>query len=746
MTAQDASGLVSVITPCYNAAPFIAETIESVTAQTYSRLEHIVVDDASTDDSWAVVASFGAHVRAIRLEHNGGGSHARNCGAALARGEYLMFLDADDLIAPGTIEAMVRSVRDSPGSVAVCRWWRLRQDAAGAWHRRPSEIPFPPPPDPLRGWLTKTWVPPCAVLWRREAYERTGGWDEQITLNDDGDLMMRALARGVRLVVAEGGQAFYRAHGDARVSMSQSVYTERHLRSEQRVVEKLVAELERLGRLSSYAEPIAFKYHALALLGFQQGMPEFAHECLERGRFYGRPFAVSRTWPGRLLDRLLGIEKKERIVTSLARLGIMTPTRRLSLRRRARLASGGSPATGAEPLSDSAARRPMRILAWPASVPDNPYNSLLYESLSALGAEVVPFSPMQLVRGRAAIWHLHWVEDMWNRPGLVRAGLRAGAILMMLRIAHLRGMSIVWTVHNLHTHERFHPRLEQWFWRSFVRHLDGYLALAEVGRTMAQERFPMLRSLPGFVVPHGHYRGAYPTTIDREAARARLGIAPDERVITFLGKVRPYKNVPHLIRTFRALPEPRVRLFIAGSARLPSLEHEVRAAAGSDQRIQLQLRHIPDDEVQVYLGAADVVVLPYRDILNSGSALLALSFDRPVLVPDCGAMGELAACAGPEWVRTFTGALSVAELAESLQWARAPRPSVCDGLNRLDWMSIARETLHSFECILRRAGRGRPGGAAGVECHAVASATSTMGGMPTLSTGHCVSAANEQAR
>src|SRR5690242_9351310 len=92
-------GLVSVITPCYNAAPFVLETLATVRAQTYGAVEHIVVDDASTDASWELVRH-APGVRAYRLERNRGGAHARNVGVGHARGEYLMFLDADDLLAP----------------------------------------------------------------------------------------------------------------------------------------------------------------------------------------------------------------------------------------------------------------------------------------------------------------------------------------------------------------------------------------------------------------------------------------------------------------------------------------------------------------------------------------------------------------------------------------------------------------------------------------------------------------------
>lgn len=328
--------LVSVITPCYNAAPFIAETIESVLGQTYPRVEYVVVDDGSTDGSSAVIERYAALITAVRLPENQGGSHARNHGARLARGTFLMFLDADDVIAPDTLASLVAAGRASPKAMAFCSWRRLRWKR-GAWCLEPADIPLPNPrADHLRGWLEGVWVPPSAVLWRREVYERTGGWDETLTLLDDGDLMMRALAQGARLVRAGGGEAYYRAHEPSRLSVSANLFSIERFQSGMRVFEKLVQQLERQGRLDAYAIPVGFAYHRLALMGFRLGFAEQARECERRGKLYAGRRAVSRTWVGRLLSRIVGLERKEWIADALARLGLRTSKRAffLELRRR----------------------------------------------------------------------------------------------------------------------------------------------------------------------------------------------------------------------------------------------------------------------------------------------------------------------------------------------------------------------------------------------------------------------------
>ncbi|MBA4157289.1 MAG: glycosyltransferase [Gemmatimonadetes bacterium] len=340
--------LISIITPCYNAAEFIADTIESVAAQTYPHIEHIVVDDCSGDGSWEVIRSYGEQVQAVRLERNRGGSHARNRGAELARGRYLMFLDADDVITPETVAALVDALRDHPDSIAFCDWVSLER-VDGQWVQLPREVSLPDSDtDLFRGWLERRWgCPPCAVLWHRDAYERVGGWDEGLAVEQDTDVMLRAIVEGVRLRPAAGGLALYRRHGDARISVCNDVYSERRILSQVRVLGKLLAKLDLGDDLGEYAQPVGMLYHQLSLLAFQQGRAELGRECLRKGERYAGRREVSKTLAGRLLARVFGIEQKEKITQTLAAWGIMTGRRRrfveLQRSRAGSAAVAGSP-------------------------------------------------------------------------------------------------------------------------------------------------------------------------------------------------------------------------------------------------------------------------------------------------------------------------------------------------------------------------------------------------------------------
>lgn len=341
---------------------------------------------------------------------------------------------------------------------------------------------------------------------------------------------------------------------------------------------------------------------------------------------------------------------------------------------------------------------PTRVLGWPAFDPKtgNPYSELLYGALLRRDPElrVDEFTPRRLLRGRYDVWHVHWPELMAQR-GIVRTALFA----LLVVWARVRGTRLVWTAHNVEGHGRAHPRLERRLMTWLSRRVDGLVALSEGGRKAALERYPHLRRAHGVVVPHGHYVDRYACTMGREQARTLLGLDGSDNVFAFVGRIRPYKNVEGLIGAFRALDDPRARLVVAGEPD-GELDGRIRRAAVGDERIVLHLRSVPDDELQIFLGAADLVVLPYERVLNSGAALLALSFGRPVLVPDGPAMADLRDELGADAVRLYRGELEAAHLHAALDRVTPRSDEVVARVRAAhDWETIAARTLELYERV-----------------------------------------------
>lgn len=342
-------------------------------------------------------------------------------------------------------------------------------------------------------------------------------------------------------------------------------------------------------------------------------------------------------------------------------------------------------------------QQPLQVLALPYSerADENPYQYLLYRHFDPALATVRGFKPWRLVFGRYDIWHLHWPESIFIniRYGAPQAALRLIKTWAYLKIARARRTKVVWTVHNLGSHEGRYGRLERLWMRLFCHDVAATICLSEGAVPLLHQRYPETKAKGLCVTPHGHYRGYYPDHVDRAGARRDLGIDADAEVTLFFGAVRPYKGVRGLVECFGKTAGSNRVLVVAGRAASPTLKAEIEAAAhGADVRFDWGF--IPDDRVQTYFRAADLFVAPFRDVLNSGSAVLALSFDCPVLVPNKGAMAELQATVGTQWVRTFDGALAAETLDDAMAWARGrtgPAP-----LDALDWPGIAATTVNAF--------------------------------------------------
>ena len=200
---------ISVVIPCYNAAPFLRPAIESILGQSRPATELIVVDDGSTDDSARIAASFGPAVQVIRQE-NRGESAARNRGIEAATGDWVAFLDADDLWLPTKLERQAEVIRSAPGDV-VCVTCQFFLFGEGVEERRcalPRRYEFP---DPLREMLLGFTVPiQCAVV--RRAAARLTPFPEAIRHAEETIFFVLLRSQGRFLEVPEA-LVRYRRHG-----------------------------------------------------------------------------------------------------------------------------------------------------------------------------------------------------------------------------------------------------------------------------------------------------------------------------------------------------------------------------------------------------------------------------------------------------------------------------------------------------------------------------------------------------
>lgn len=201
---MDKQPLVSVIVPCYNKERYIERTLSSLRSQSYANFEVQIVDDCSTDASWSIVQRFVSEdprFHAERNAENRGGDYCRNRGFALSKGEYLIFLDADDWLAEDCIAVRVSEMlEDSAGEFDMIVFPSI-SDRNG---RLFNLILVDDTRDALLEFLRQdspwqTMMP----IWRREAFDRLGGFDENFARRQDVELFARALLSGIRSKAAK---------------------------------------------------------------------------------------------------------------------------------------------------------------------------------------------------------------------------------------------------------------------------------------------------------------------------------------------------------------------------------------------------------------------------------------------------------------------------------------------------------------------------------------------------------------
>ena len=204
--------MISVIIPCYNAQRTLAATIESALNQNVDK-EVIVIDNGSTDGSAEIIREFGDRIRLLSMMPNRGVSSARDSGTKLARGQYIQYLDSDDLLTPATLGARLEAIGTSGADIAYTDWQKLECGSDGTYIltkiMRPDLAAIERDAEVATA-TSEFWAPPAALLYRREIVERIGSWPVGLPVIQDARYLFEAARRKARFVYVTGVGAYYR--------------------------------------------------------------------------------------------------------------------------------------------------------------------------------------------------------------------------------------------------------------------------------------------------------------------------------------------------------------------------------------------------------------------------------------------------------------------------------------------------------------------------------------------------------
>jgi beta-1,4-mannosyltransferase len=281
----------------------------------------------------------------------------------------------------------------------------------------------------------------------------------------------------------------------------------------------------------------------------------------------------------------------------------------------------------------------------------------------------------RFVRFDFDVVHLHWPEMVVRSGNPVVERLKCIVFDTWISVLRRRGIAIVRTLHNLHPHDGASGPV-----RRLLRRLED--------RTDVRVTINPTTVVEGehVYIPHGHYR-------DRFAHHRKPPVVPGR--VLYAGLIRPYKGVDDLLTAFASADETAtLRLVGKPTPELRALVE--RAVDDSASRISARLEFVPDEDFVEEIAQAELVCLPYRELHNSGILLVALSLDRPVLVPDTPATRALSEEVGPGWVIRYSGTLQPEHLDRAREAVRSTpadaRPSLADR----DWVNVGQRYSAAF--------------------------------------------------
>ena len=206
-----ANPLVSIIIPVYNSEEFLRETIASAISQTWLNKEILIIDDGSTDNSLNVAKKFESEGVKISRQENRGASAARNYGIDVSKGDFIQFLDGDDIIPVDKIEKQLSVLLKNPNCVIGCNWVRFVSSRERTWGEMGPHPSIRCDLDPIE-WLLKRHMM-CVHAWLtpRILVTKAGAWNESLSYNDDGEFFCRVISKAAKVLFTSDVTVYYRS-------------------------------------------------------------------------------------------------------------------------------------------------------------------------------------------------------------------------------------------------------------------------------------------------------------------------------------------------------------------------------------------------------------------------------------------------------------------------------------------------------------------------------------------------------
>lgn len=286
----------------------------------------------------------------------------------------------------------------------------------------------------------------------------------------------------------------------------------------------------------------------------------------------------------------------------------------------------------------------IRVSFLPIAGIQNPYQALMMNGLKENRILDISYGLDNKIWGmlktvllqRPDFLHLDWETKYYYRKNLILTLFSVPLFFVQIFIIkHLLKCKIVWTPHNIIPHDAKYIRLHQ-ICRRYLAKNSLWIRLFSSESVIVFSKELMVPETRFRIVPEGSFIHVYENKIEREEARKILNVDPSKKVLLYFGMIRRYKGVKELIEIFDDLKLENTLLLVVGNARDKNYVTDINLKASNNKDIKIVSEFIPNDAVQIYFNAADVVVLPFSKIENSGTVILSMGFKKPIVAPNMG--------------------------------------------------------------------------------------------------------------
>lgn len=282
----------------------------------------------------------------------------------------------------------------------------------------------------------------------------------------------------------------------------------------------------------------------------------------------------------------------------------------------------------------------MRVGYLPKENKSNKYTDLILEAMKLGNIEVSGFEDKDLFKKKYDCINFNWFENVRTNCNFIRMYIGYLWKKIIVYYCKVHKIKIIWTVHNKISHGSKYEKYSLKMMKLLAKKADAYVIHCNETRAVINQLNPYVKNEKIFYVPHPNYISTYNS--NKFSLQSNIKNSKEGMVCLFIGQVRPYKNVEHIIKLAKEYKNKKIKFIIAGKPQNKEYEDTIRKLS-IGANIEMILKFLDDEEMVNLIKNSDIVILPYdlRSSLNSGTVILAFSEGKNVICPEIGTINDI---------------------------------------------------------------------------------------------------------